>query len=126
MTQSIVPLARRTASNLERRSNGLYRARTIEVDYVLGKSVIVATSVPYGLLDVGGLSRLQGSGVYYSASNVEVRLRRSSAVHVVGAGNSAGQAAMFLSQTACEVSSLVRGRDLRKISAVNRSPRDTQ
>jgi thioredoxin reductase len=109
-----------------RESNGLYQAITIEVDYVLGESVIVATSLPYGLLDVGGLSRLQGSGVYYSTSNVEARLRRSSAVHVVGAGNSAGQAAMFPSQTACEVSTFARGRDLRKISTANRRPRDTQ
>jgi len=60
---------------------------------------------------------LQGSGVYYSATNVEARLCRSSAVHVVGGGNSAGQAAMFLSQNAYEVSLLVRGPDLRKMSS---------
>jgi thioredoxin reductase (NADPH) len=103
--------------NLERRSNGLYRVRTIEGDYVLGKSVIVATGVSYGLLDVEGLNTLQGAGVYYSATNIEARLCRSSAVHVVGGGNSAGQAAMFLSQTADEVSLLVRGSDLRKMSS---------
>jgi thioredoxin reductase (NADPH) len=60
---------------------------------------------------------LQGSGVYYSATNVESRLCRNSPTHVVGAGNSAGQAAMFLSQTASEVSLLVRGPDLRKMSS---------
>ena len=106
-----------TVSNLERRSNGLYRVRTVEGDYVLGKSVIVAAGVSYGLLDVEGLDTLQGSGVYYSATNVEARLCRSSAVHVVGAGNSAGQAAMFLSQNTYEVSLLVRGPDLRKMSS---------
>lgn len=105
-----------TVSNLERRSNGLYRVRTIEGDYVLGKSVIVAAGVSYGLLDVQGLDRLQCAGVYYSATNVESRLCRSSAVHVVGGGNSAGQAAMFLSQSAEEVFLLVRGPDLRKMS----------
>ena len=104
-------------SNLERRSNGLYRVRTIEGDYVLGKSVIVAAGVSYGLLDVEGLNTLQGAGVYYSATNIEARLCRSSAAHVVGGGNSAGQAAMFLSQTAEEVSLLVRGPDLRKMSS---------
>lgn len=106
-----------TVSNLEQRSNGLYRVRTIESDYVLGKSVIIATGVSYGLLDVEGLSALQGAGVYNGATNIEARLCRSSPVHVVGGGNSAGQAAMFLSQTADEVSLLVRGPDLRKMSS---------
>ena len=106
-----------TVSNLERRSNGLYRVRTIEGDYVLGKSVIVAAGVSYGLLDVEGLNTLQGAGVYYSATNIEARLCRSSCAHVVGGGNSAGQAAMFLSETAEEVSLLVRGPDLRKMSS---------
>jgi len=104
-------------SNLERRSNGLYRVRTFEGDYVLGKSVIIAAGVSYGLLNVEGLNALQGAGVYYSATNIEARLCRSSAAHVVGGGNSAGQAAMFLSQTADEVSLLVRGPDLRKMSS---------
>ena len=106
-----------TVSNLERRSNGLYRVRTIEGDYVLGKSVIVAAGVSYGLLDVEGVNTLQGAGVYYSATNIEARLCRSSSAHIVGGGNSAGQAAMFLSQTADEISLLVRGPDLRKMSS---------
>jgi thioredoxin reductase (NADPH) len=106
-----------TVSSLERRSNGLYRVRTIEGDYVLGKTVIIATGVSYGLLNIEGLSTLQGSGVYYSATNIESRLCRNSPTHVVGAGNSAGQAAMFLSQTASGVSLLVRGSDLRKMSS---------
>jgi thioredoxin reductase (NADPH) len=106
-----------TVSNLERRSNGLYRVRTVEGDYVLGRTVIIATGVSYGLLNLEGLDTLQGSGVYYSATNVESRLCWNSATHVVGAGNSAGQAAMFLSQTSSEVSLLVRGSDLRKMSS---------
>jgi len=68
-------------------------------------------------LNVEGLKSLQGAGVYYSATKVEARLCRSSAAHVVGGGNSAGQAAMFLSQTADEVSLLVRGSSLRKMSS---------
>lgn len=106
-----------TVTSLERRSNGLYRVRTLERDYVLGRSVIVAAGVSYGHLDVKGLEKLRGSGVYYSATNVESRLCRSSAVHVVGGGNSAGQAAMFLSQSADDVSLLVRGAELRKMSS---------
>src|SRR5580693_8743893 len=106
-----------TVSDLDRKSNGLYRLRTIEGDYVLGRTVIVAAGVSYGLLDVEGLNTLQGAGVYYSATNIEARLCRTSAAHIVGGGNSAGQAAMFLSQTAEEVSLLVRGPDLRKMSS---------
>lgn len=106
-----------TVSNLERRSNGVYRVRTVEGDYVLGKTVIIATGVSYRLLTVDGLDTLKGPGVYYGATNVESRLCLNSATHVVGAGNSAGQAAMFLSQTASEVSLLVRGPDLRRMSA---------
>jgi thioredoxin reductase (NADPH) len=106
-----------TVSTLERRDDGLYRVGTTEGDCVLGRTVIVAAGVSYGMLGVEGLNSLQGAGVYYSATNVESRLCRGSPAHVVGAGNSAGQAAMFLSQTAAEVSLLVRGSDLRKMSS---------
>jgi thioredoxin reductase (NADPH) len=106
-----------TVSNLERRRNGLYRVRTLEADYVLGRTVIIATGVSYGVLNVERLAALQGKGVYYSATNIESRLCRSSTAHVVGAGNSAAQAAMFLSESADEVSLLVRGSDLQKMSS---------
>jgi thioredoxin reductase (NADPH) len=104
-----------TVSSLERRSDGLYRVRTKEHDYMLGKSVIVATGVSYGLLDVEGLDTLRGAGVYHSATNIEARLCRSSAAHVIGGGNSAGQAAMFLSQVADEVSLMVRWLSLQPV-----------
>lgn len=106
-----------TVNSLERRSNGLFRARTMERDYVLGRTVIVATGVSYALLDVEGLGDLRKAGIYYSATTLEARLCRNSVTHVVGAGNSAGQAAMFLSQFADEVSLLVRGDDLQKMSS---------
>jgi thioredoxin reductase (NADPH) len=105
-----------TVTSLERRKNGLYRARTSEGDYVVGRAVIIATGVSYRLLNVEGLKELQGAGVYYSATSVESRLCRNSVAHVVGAGNSAAQAAMFLSQST-KVSLLVRGSDLKKMSA---------
>jgi thioredoxin reductase (NADPH) len=105
-----------TVTNLERRKNGLYRARTSEGDYVVGRAVIIATGVSYRLLNVDGLKELHGAGVYYSATTVESRLCRNSVAHVVGAGNSAAQAAMFLSQSS-KVSLLIRGGDLKKMSA---------
>jgi thioredoxin reductase (NADPH) len=106
-----------TVTSLDRRSNGLYRVRTLERDYVLGRTVIIAAGVSYGLLDVEGVDKLRGPGIYYSATNMEAARCRSSAIHIVGGGNSAGQAAMFLSQTAESVSLLVRGPDLRKMSS---------
>jgi thioredoxin reductase (NADPH) len=105
-----------TVSSVERRSNGFYRVRTREGDYVLAKSIVVASGVSYGRLNIEGLNRLQGKGVYHSATDIESRLCQNSSTHVVGGGNSAGQAAMFLSQTADEVSLLVRGSDLSKMS----------
>ena len=105
-----------TVTDLQRRRNGLFRARTSEGDYVLCKTVIVATGVTYGLLDVKGIQSLNGSGVYYSATNLEARLCKGGPVHVIGAGNSAGQAAMFLSRFASEVQLVVRGSSLDKMS----------
>ena len=106
-----------TVCDLERSSDRSFEVRTIEGDCIRGKAVIVATGVSYGRLNLEGLDSLQGAGVYYSATTVESRLCQSEPVHVVGAGNSAGQAAMFLSQSDKEVSLLVRGRDLRKMSS---------
>jgi thioredoxin reductase (NADPH) len=106
-----------TICDLERRGDGLYQVKTVEGDHVAGQTVIIATGVSYGMLNVEGLSALQGKGVYYSATKLEARHCRDAAAHVVGAGNSAGQAAMYLSETAVEVSLLVRGSDLGKMSA---------
>ncbi len=74
----------------------------------------MATGVSYRLFRVQGLDGLRGSGVYYSVTAVEALLCKQCPVHVVGAGNSAGQAAMFLSRYAREVSLVVRGGNLQK------------
>jgi thioredoxin reductase (NADPH) len=99
---------------LRRENNGLYRVHTREGDAATARTVIVATGISYQLLDVGGLDDLKGAGVYYHATAVEALLCKSCPVHVIGAGNSAGQAAMFLSQFARAVTLVVRGGDLRK------------
>jgi len=78
----------------------LYRVRTRKGDYVLAKAVIVASGVSYGRLNIERLERLQGKGVYYSATDIESRLCQNSSTHVTRGGNSAGQAPMFLSQIA--------------------------
>jgi thioredoxin reductase (NADPH) len=77
------------------------------------KSLIIATGVSYRRLDVPGMDRLQGAGVYYGAAMTEASSCRGEDVYVVGGANSAGQAAMFFSQYARRVIILVRGNSLR-------------
>jgi thioredoxin reductase (NADPH) len=79
---------------------------------ILTRCVLVASGVEYRKLDVPGFSDFEGAGIYYAATEMEARLCRGEEVVVVGAGNSAGQAIMFLSRYASRVHVLVRGRDL--------------
>jgi thioredoxin reductase (NADPH) len=79
---------------------------------VEGRSVIVAAGAQYRKLDLENLSRFEGTGIYYGATQVEAQVCRDQEVAVVGGGNSAGQAAMFLSGFAKHVYLLVRGPGL--------------
>jgi thioredoxin reductase (NADPH) len=106
-----------TVADLDLDGDGVWRVVTGDGEHVLGRTIIVATGVSYGVLDVDGVPALRGAGVFYSATAVEARACRRGVAHVVGGGNSAGQAAMFLSDTADEVSLLVRAPDLRKMSS---------
>jgi thioredoxin reductase (NADPH) len=101
----------------ERVREGRYRVRTDEGDNVLARAIVVASGVAYGSLSLRGLDALRGPGVYYSATQVQARAVLDRPAHVIGGGNSAGQAAMFLSESASDVSLLIRGWDLRKMSA---------
>jgi len=73
------------------------------------QAVVVATGVSYRVLDVPGARELAGAGVYYGAATTEAILYRDANVGVIGAGNSAGQAAVHLSRYASRVHVLVRG-----------------
>ena len=64
---------------------------------VLGHAVVVATGAAYRKLTVPDLGRFEGNGVYYGATHVEAQLCDGEEIAVVGGGNSAGQAAVFLS-----------------------------
>ncbi len=75
-------------------------------------SLLVATGVSYRKLDAPGVDELTGSGVYYGAAITEALGTKDQDCFVVGAGNSAGQAAMYLSRFASNVSMLVRGESL--------------
>lgn len=76
------------------------------------RALVVATGVQYRKMAWEGLERLEGLGVYYAATEVEARWCKDSEVAVIGGGNSAGQAAMFLARSTRHVHVLVRGDSL--------------
>jgi thioredoxin reductase (NADPH) len=76
------------------------------------KSVVIATGANYNRLDAESRERFEGVGVYYAATALEGQVCRGATVIVAGGGNSAGQAAMFLSQGAAKVLLVIRGNDL--------------
>jgi thioredoxin reductase (NADPH) len=80
------------------------------------KSVLIATGADYRRLEAEGREQFEGMGVYYAATALEGKICRGATVIVVGSGNSAGQAAMFLSDGAAKVLLVVRGEDLSKMS----------
>ena len=87
----------------------------IEIDNgerVLTRTVIIATGAEYRRLPINNLSNFEGAGVYYGATFMEAQLCRDSEIVVVGGGNAAGQAAVFLAETAKHVHMLVRSSGL--------------
>jgi thioredoxin reductase (NADPH) len=79
---------------------------------ISARTVLIATVAQYRRLPLENLSRFEGAGVYYGATFVEAQLCRGEEVIVVGGGNSAGQAAVFLAQTTKRVHMLVRSTAL--------------
>jgi thioredoxin reductase (NADPH) len=75
-------------------------------------AMVVASGVNYRTLDVPGAAELTGIGVYYGAGRAEAVDHAGGHIYIVGGGNSAGQAAVFLSQWAASVSILIRADDL--------------
>ena len=78
------------------------------------RAVVIATGAQYRKLPIDNLERFEGRGVYYGATPMEAQLCGGSEVAVVGAGNSAGQGAVFLSQTAKAVHVVYRRADIRE------------
>jgi thioredoxin reductase (NADPH) len=77
-------------------------------------ALILALGVSWRRLDVPGLDRLTGAGVYYGAAQTEAMSCQDEEVYIVGGANSAGQAAMYFSKYARQVTMLVRGESLTK------------
>jgi len=94
------------------REDGHYAVRLDDGDVVNGRTIIVATGARYRKLDVANLDRYEGEGVYYAATQAEAQMCSGSSVAVVGGGNSAGQAALFMAAHAERCHLLVRGPEL--------------
>jgi thioredoxin reductase (NADPH) len=91
------------------------RRATVEMadgSSVIARSLVIATGVQYRKLPLADLPRFAGLGVYYSASQMEAQLCEGEDVLIVGGGNSAGQAAVFLASRARQIRILVRGPGL--------------
>ncbi|HEV2529416.1 MAG TPA: FAD-dependent oxidoreductase [Thermomicrobiales bacterium] len=102
----------RCAEKLERDGDG-YAVTLTDGKQLRGRSVVIATGARYRRLGLARQEEFEGAGIYYAATNLESRLCEGQPVVVVGGGNSAGQAAMFLARTAECVHLLYRGADLR-------------
>jgi thioredoxin reductase (NADPH) len=86
---------------------------TLENGSVLrARSIVIAAGAQYNKPNIANLSQFEGNGVYYSATFMESQLCGDEDVIVIGGGNSAGQAAVFLAETARKVYMLVRGKTL--------------
>jgi thioredoxin reductase (NADPH) len=97
-----------------RRENGHYHIGLSGGGEVVARSVIAATGARYRRLEVPGLERFEGVSVHYAATEAEVQRCEGEEVAIVGGGNSAGQAALFLAGRTRRVYLLIRGEDLDK------------
>lgn len=81
------------------------------------KAIVIATGVAYKKLEISGLEDFTGAGVYYGAASVEAHACRNESIYIVGGGNSACQAAMYMSKFAREVNILIRRDTLSQVAA---------
>ena len=81
------------------------------------KTIVIATGVAYKKLEIEGLEYFSGAGVYYGAASVEAHACRNETIYIVGGGNSACQAAMYMCKFAKEVNILIRRDALSQVAA---------
>ena len=89
-----------------------YELTTDGGETIRANTVVIASGAQYNRLKIENLKQFEGQGVYYGASNIEAQLCGKDDVIVVGGGNSAGQAAVYLSQNVGKVHILVRSKEL--------------
>jgi thioredoxin reductase (NADPH) len=110
-------------------ASGVHRVRFDDGDEIAARSVIIATGARYNRLPLARLAEFEGVGVYYAATQMEAQACRADPVAIVGGGNSAGQAALFLSRSSAEVHLIIRGDTLETsmsrylINQIERHPR---
>lgn len=102
----------RRVTRLDKLDDGAFCATFDSGERVRAPAVVVATGVQYRRLPIPRLAEFEGAGVYYAATEIESRYCRGTEAIIIGGGNSAGQAAMFLSRSAQRVRVLVRGTSL--------------
>lgn len=102
----------RRVTNLVRADGGAFTATLDEGGPIEAAAVVVATGVQYRRMPWTRLEEFEGAGVYYAATEIEARYVAGEPAIVVGGGNSAGQAAMYLSRVAAHVHLMVRGASL--------------
>jgi thioredoxin reductase (NADPH) len=95
-----------------REEGGYLVVRLSDGTDIAGRAVVVASGASYRRLAVARLEQFEGNGVYYAATDTEARVCSPAPVAVVGGGNSAGQAALFLAASGSAVSLVIRGTDL--------------
>ena len=108
-TRFVLP---RRVNKLEMLDNESFCATLDSGERVRARAVVVASGVQYRRLPLDRLSDFEGAGVYYAATEMEARFCKDTEAIVIGGGNSAGQAAMFLSRHAASVRLIVRGDTL--------------
>jgi thioredoxin reductase (NADPH) len=108
-TRFVMP---RRVEGLSRRDDGSYCITLDDGDEICARAVLVATGVQYRRLPLEHLEELEGAGIFYSATEMEARFCDKTEAVVIGGGNSAGQAAMFLSRAAAHVHLVVRSGSL--------------
>jgi thioredoxin reductase (NADPH) len=102
----------RRVALLEKLEDASFCATFDNGQHVRAKAVVVATGVQYRRLPLERLVDFEGAGIYYAATEIEARYCKGTEAVIIGGGNSAGQAAMFLSRSASCVRVLVRGASL--------------
>lgn len=101
-----------TVKSIHTQESGEHHLQLCTGQTARARCVLIASGVTYRQLGLPAASNLEGAGVYYAATSVEARVCRESTAVVVGGGNSAGQAAMFLAEHARQVKMLIRGSEL--------------
>lgn len=98
-------------------TDGYKITEMVDGSKIHSKAVVIATGVAYNKLEIPGLDDFTGAGVYYGAAAVEANACRNETIYIVGGGNSACQAALYMSKFARQVNIIIRREALSKTAA---------